>query len=145
MTLRSVQRWRRRLQDSGAEGLRSSGPVSLPRLSDRLFAVLEQEQELAKGPAAYGWPDRTWTLSRIKTLMDRHFHRSFTLSGIAQMLRRNTWEPADRSTAAALVAWLVFVDESGFPRRIPAAWPARNSGRTSRARKIARTREFRPP
>jgi hypothetical protein len=34
-----------------------------------LFAVLERE--LAKGPVAHGWPDQTWTLSRIKTLIGR--------------------------------------------------------------------------
>jgi hypothetical protein len=43
------------------------GPASRPKLSEALFAVLEQE--LARGPVAHGWPDQTWTLARIKTLM----------------------------------------------------------------------------
>lgn len=47
----------------------SKGPVSRPILSDELFAVLEQE--LAKGPVAHGWPDQTWTLARIATLIGR--------------------------------------------------------------------------
>ncbi|MFJ9915771.1 transposase [Actinacidiphila glaucinigra] len=98
VSVRSVQRWRRAWQDAGTEGLRSSGPVFLPKLSDRLFAVLEEE--LAKGPVAHGWPDQTWTLSRIKTLIGRRFHKSFTLSGIALMLRRHGWShqvPARRA------------------------------------------------
>ncbi|TXS70720.1 hypothetical protein EAO69_24230 [Streptomyces sp. me109] len=43
---------------------------------------------LAKGPVAHGWPDPTWTLARIKTLMGRRFHKSMTLSVIAQMMRK---------------------------------------------------------
>ncbi|GGW87556.1 hypothetical protein GCM10010320_81260 [Streptomyces caelestis] len=43
----------------------------MPLLSDELFTVLEQE--LAKGPVAHGWPDQTWTLSRIKALVGRRF------------------------------------------------------------------------
>src|SRR3954470_23594619 len=73
VSVRSVQRWRRAWHDAGAEGLRSAGPVSLPKLSEPLFAVLEQE--LAKGPVAHGWPDQTWTLARIKTLIGRRFHK----------------------------------------------------------------------
>ncbi|MCQ4205615.1 winged helix-turn-helix domain-containing protein [Streptomyces longispororuber] len=34
-------------------------------------------------------PDQTWTLARIRTLIGRRFHKSFTLSGIAKMLRRH--------------------------------------------------------
>lgn len=136
VSVRSVQRWRRAWKDVGAEGLRSAGPVSTPKLSDRLFAVLEVE--LAKGAVAHGWPDQTWTLARIKTLIGRRFHKSFTLSGISLMLRRHGWshqvpakraverdeaaaavagegDPAIRgSTAAALDAYLVFEDEAGF-------------------------------
>ncbi|MER6564183.1 helix-turn-helix domain-containing protein [Streptomyces sp. NPDC001027] len=63
-SVRSVQRWRRAWHDAGAEGLRSAGPVCVPKLSEALFAVLEQE--LAKGPVAHGWPDQTWTLARVK-------------------------------------------------------------------------------
>lgn len=78
---------RRAWQDVGAEGLRSAGLVSTPKLSDTLFAVLEAE--LAKGAVTHGWPDQTWTLARIKTLIGRRFHKSFTLSGISQMLQRH--------------------------------------------------------
>ncbi|AEY93230.1 IS630 family transposase [Streptomyces hygroscopicus subsp. jinggangensis 5008] len=61
--------------------------MSRPKLSEALFTVLEQE--LAKGPVAHGWPDQTWTLARIKTLIGRRFHKSMTLSAIARMLHRH--------------------------------------------------------
>jgi transposase len=106
----SVQRWRRAWQHDGAAGVRSKGPASLAKLSDALFAVLEKE--LDKGPVAHGWPDQTWTLSRIKTLIGRGFHKSLTLSGISQMLRRHGWShqvPAKRATVrddAAVAGWV---------------------------------------
>ncbi|MEU1480891.1 winged helix-turn-helix domain-containing protein [Streptomyces sp. NPDC005760] len=87
VSVRSVQRWRRVWDDDGERALASKGPASRPRLSEALFAVLEQE--LAKGPVAHGWPDRTWTLSRIEMLIGRRFHKSMTLSSIARMLHRH--------------------------------------------------------
>jgi transposase len=79
-------------------------------LSDSLFAVLEEE--LSKGPVAHGWRDQRWTLSRIKTLIGRRFHKSMTLSGISQMLRRHGWShqvPARRAVErdeAAVAGWV---------------------------------------
>ena len=109
VSVRSVQRWRKAWTQDGPRALASKGPASLPLLSDELFAVLERE--LAKGPVAHGWPDQTWTLSRIKTLIGRRFHKSYTDQGCrrpAQAARlelpgprpagdgagRDTWWPA---------------------------------------------------
>jgi transposase len=78
VSVRSVQRWRRSWRGRGAEGLQSRGPASHPKLNDALFAVLEEE--LARGPVAHGWPDRSWTLARIKTLIGRRFHKTMTRS-----------------------------------------------------------------
>jgi catechol 2,3-dioxygenase-like lactoylglutathione lyase family enzyme len=101
------------------------------------------ERELDKGPVAHGWPDQTWTLSRIKTLIGRRFHKSYTIQGVAALLKRHGWTcqvPARRAlerdeesggrlgegdlaargrTAAALDAWLVFEDEAGFSMTPP--------------------------
>jgi transposase-like protein len=52
VSVRSVQRWRRVWAKGGPRALRSQGPASLPRLSEKQFAQLEAE--LAKGPAAHG-------------------------------------------------------------------------------------------
>nr|WP_274914827.1 winged helix-turn-helix domain-containing protein [Streptomyces sp. WZ-12] len=89
VSVRSVQRWRGVWREAGQDAVRSRGPASRPKLNEALFAVLEEE--LAKGPAAHGWPDQRWTLARIKTLIGRRFHKSMTLSGISQMLRRHGW------------------------------------------------------
>ncbi|MDX2939635.1 helix-turn-helix domain-containing protein, partial [Streptomyces ipomoeae] len=59
VSVRSVQRWHQAWEHGGTPALESRGPASRPKLSEALFAVLEQE--LAKGPAAHGWPDQTWT------------------------------------------------------------------------------------
>jgi len=111
-----VQRWRRDWQDTGTTDFARSGPASLPKLSDALFAVLEQE--LDEGPVTHGWPDQTWTLSRIKTLIGRRFHKSFTLSGISQMLRRHGWShqvPARRAVER---------DEQAVAGWVKGTWPS---------------------
>lgn len=87
VSLRSVRRWRRAWQDGGPSALHSRGSAARPTLSEDLVAVLEAE--LSKGPVAHGWPNQTWTLERIKTLIGRRFHKSMTLSATAQMLHRH--------------------------------------------------------
>ncbi|WP_328930041.1 winged helix-turn-helix domain-containing protein [Streptomyces sp. NBC_00190] len=110
VSVRSVQRWRRAWREAGQDAVRSRGPASRPKLNKMLFAVLEEE--LAKGPVAHGWPDQRWTLARIKTLIGRRFHKSMTLSGISQMLRRHGWShqvPARRAVErdeAAVAGWV---------------------------------------
>ncbi|MFC6937637.1 winged helix-turn-helix domain-containing protein [Actinomadura yumaensis] len=71
------------------------------------MAALEAEPD--KGPMAHGWPDQIWTLSRIQTLIGRGFHKTVSLAGICQMLRRHGWShqaPARRAVERddALVA-----------------------------------------
>ncbi|MGW0774757.1 IS630 family transposase [Streptomyces sp. NPDC002835] len=161
VSVRSVQRWRRAWSQDGPRALASRGPASLPLLSDELFAVLEQE--LAKGPVAHGWPDQTWTLSRIKTLIGRRFHKSYTVQGVAALLNRHGWScqiPARRAverdeaavrlgkgdlaergrTVAALDAWLVFEDEAGFSMTPPTTRTWSRRGRTPVVRVRGRSR-----
>ncbi|GAA2651368.1 hypothetical protein GCM10010400_03410 [Streptomyces aculeolatus] len=79
-------------------------------LSDELFTVLERG--LAMGAVAHGWPDQTWTLSRIKILIGRRFHKSYTVQGVAALLRRHGWScqvPARRAmerNEAAVAGWV---------------------------------------
>jgi transposase len=77
VSVRSVQRWRQVWAEDGPRALRSQGAASLPRLSEEQFAQLEAE--LAKGPAAHGWEDQRWTLQRIKTVIGRRFHLTYTI------------------------------------------------------------------
>lgn len=79
-------------------------------LSDAQFAVLEHE--LARGALAHGWPDQTWTLARIKTVIGRRFHLSYTVQGVSLLLHRHGWSwqvPARRAVErdpAAVAAWV---------------------------------------
>lgn len=144
--------------------LRSAGSASLPRLSEAQFAVLDAE--LAKGPVAHGWPDQRWPLSRIKTVIGRRFHKSYTLQGVRKLLIRHgfscqvpvrraverdedqvtgrvkeTWAPGG-NLAAALDAWIVFEDESGLSMTPPTArtWARRGHTPVIRVRSRSRRR-----
>ncbi|MFI8187195.1 winged helix-turn-helix domain-containing protein [Actinacidiphila glaucinigra] len=110
VSVRSVQRWRNAWSAGGPRALASKGPASLPLLRDELFAVLETELDM--GPVAHGWPDQTWTLSRIKTLIGRRFHKTYTIQGVAALLKRHGWTcqvPARRAVErdeAAVAGWV---------------------------------------
>lgn len=70
----------------------------MPRLSEKQFTQLEAE--LAKGPTAHGWQDQRWTLGRIKTVIGRRFHLTYTIQGVRKLLVRNGWScqvPARRA------------------------------------------------
>ncbi|MEU0187483.1 winged helix-turn-helix domain-containing protein [Streptomyces sp. NPDC006207] len=86
-------------------GLDGTGLAAAPQI-----AVLETE--LDKGPVARGWPDQTWTLSRIKTLIGRRFHKTYTIQGVAALLKRNGWtcqvaaRRAVERDEAAVASWV---------------------------------------
>nr|WP_225881980.1 helix-turn-helix domain-containing protein [Streptomyces aureocirculatus] len=50
VSVRSVQRWHRSWQHDGQRAWRSKGPASRPKLSEELFAVLEQERDKGRRP-----------------------------------------------------------------------------------------------
>jgi transposase len=114
--VRSVQRWRAAWETGGEAALVSKGPPNRPQLSDEQFAVLEVELE--RGPAAHGWPDQKWTLGRIKTVIGRRFHKSYTVQGVHYLLRRHGWSyqvPTRRAVErdeAAIAGWI----KEGWPR-----------------------------
>ncbi|WP_435862528.1 IS630 family transposase [Streptomyces phaeochromogenes] len=163
VSVRSVQRWRRSWDRGGPRALRSAGSASPPRLSEVQFAQLEAE--LARGLVAHGWPDQRWTLSRVKTVIGRRFHKSYTLQGVRKLLIRHGFSrqvPVRRAverddeairlgegdlaaggrTAAALDAWIVFEDESGFSMTPPIArtWARRGCTPVIRVRGRSRRR-----
>lgn len=124
VSARPVQRWRRAWRDGSQQALQPSGSPGQPRLSETLFAVLEQE--LDKGPVAHGWPDQTWTLARSKTLIGRRFHKSITLSAIAQMPHRHGWShqvPARRALER---------DEEAITGWVKETWPCAAIGPANR-------------
>ncbi|MEO3764604.1 winged helix-turn-helix domain-containing protein [Streptomyces sp. B8F3] len=131
VSVRSVQRWRRFWAQGGVRALASKGPASLPLLSDELFTVLEGE--LAKGAVAHGWPDQTWTLSRIKTLIGRRFHKSYTVQVVAALLKGHGWScqvPARREVErneAAVAGWVkeIWPHVEGPRRRSTPGWSSK--------------------
>ncbi|MFD6329453.1 winged helix-turn-helix domain-containing protein [Streptomyces niveus] len=106
---RSVERWRRAWHEGGDAGLVSKGSLGRPRLSDAQIARLARELE--RGPLVHGWADQRWTLARIKTLIGRLFHVSYTAEGTWRMLKRHGWswqQPARRAIErddAAVEVW----------------------------------------
>jgi transposase len=95
---RSVERWRRAWRERGEAGVQSKGSPGRSRFGPALIARLERELE--RGPLAHGWADQRWTLARIKTLIGRLFHVSYTVEGAWRLLRRHGWswqQPARRA------------------------------------------------
>ncbi|ALO11705.1 Putative transposase [Streptomyces venezuelae] len=117
-------------EEGGPRALRSQGLASPPRLSGKQFAQLEAE--LAKGPAAHGWEDQRWTLSRVKTVIGRRFHLTYTVQGVRNLLVRNGWScqvPARRVMERddAVAGWVKEVSPCAEDSRRPVepGWSSR--------------------
>ncbi|MBB4789547.1 transposase [Streptomyces nodosus] len=55
------------------------------------------ERELERGPLAHGWADQRWTLARIRTLIGRLFHVSYTVEGTWRLLKHGwSWQQPTR-------------------------------------------------
>jgi len=92
VSTKSAYQWRRRWKAGGQAALVSKGPSGAAcRLSDRQLDRLRTE--LARGPAAHGWPDQRWTLARVSTLIGRLFHVRYTLRGTSYLLHRMGYSP----------------------------------------------------
>ncbi|MFG2919873.1 winged helix-turn-helix domain-containing protein [Kitasatospora sp. NPDC048298] len=109
VSVRSVERWRRQWREGGAAGIASKGSPGRPKLSDA--QIVRLERELERGPLAHGWDDQRWTLARVKTLIGRLFHVSYTVEGTWVLLKRRGWswkQPAHRAIErddAAVELW----------------------------------------
>ncbi|MFJ4867955.1 winged helix-turn-helix domain-containing protein [Streptomyces sp. NPDC088757] len=109
ISVRSVERWRRAWRELGETGVLSKGSPGRPRLSEAQMARLARELE--RGPLAHGWADQRWTLARIKSLIGRLFHVSYTVEGTWRLLKRHGWswqQPARRAIErddAAVEVW----------------------------------------
>ncbi|WP_434098217.1 IS630 family transposase [Streptomyces mirabilis] len=143
MSERSVERWRRQWREGGAAGVVSEGSPGRPRLSDKQITRLERELE--RGPLAHGWVDQRWILGRVKNLIGRLFHVSYTVEGTWRLFMRHGWSwqqpthraierdddavelwkkgglAAGKSIAAACGGWIVFEDEAGQSMTPPRA------------------------
>src|ERR1700755_2938173 len=86
----SVNRWRRALAAGGREALASKGAGGAQcKLSPA--QVAELEAVLEEGPAAAGYADQCWTLSRVAEQCWRRFEVEYTLAGMDVLLHRIGW------------------------------------------------------
>ncbi|WP_251021980.1 winged helix-turn-helix domain-containing protein [Streptomyces sp. ISL-10] len=46
------------------------------------------------GPVPHGWPDQRWISARVKILIGRRFHKSYTVQGMRKPLIRHGFFPA---------------------------------------------------
>jgi transposase len=87
----SVRRWRDAVGQHAEAGLNAKPHPggSQPKLRldqrQRLVALLSQ------GARAHGFRNELWTLTRIATVIDRHFGVTYCPSGVWHLLRRLGW------------------------------------------------------
>ena len=86
---RSVEWWRRAWREHGEPGVLSKGSPGRARLDAGQLARLERVLE--RGPLAHGWIDQRWTLVRVKSLIGRVFHISYTAEGTWRLHKRHGW------------------------------------------------------
>src|SRR5690349_1046729 len=93
--------WRRAWAAGGDAALASKGPSRPDRvLSEAQVAKLVAK--LKQGPAAAGWAEvQRWTLSRVRTLIGRMFHKTVALSTAWYVLHRAGFTPQQPITRAA--------------------------------------------
>ncbi|MEU4728900.1 winged helix-turn-helix domain-containing protein [Streptomyces sp. NPDC023588] len=133
ISVRSVERWRLAWRELGQTGVLSKGSPGRPRLSEAQMARLARELE--RGPLAHGWADQRGTLARIKSLIGRLFHVSYTVEGTWRLLKRHGWswqQPARRAIErddAAVEVW----QKETWPRVRGPRWSA-VPGSSSRTR-----------
>jgi transposase len=108
---RSVYQWRRAWASGGWEAPFSQGAPGYdcrlhPGLQFNLAAWLEE------GPAAHGWTDdQVWTAARVRTLIGRKFHISYSVSGVTRLLHRMGYSvqmparPAAERDEDTITAW----------------------------------------
>jgi transposase len=133
---KSVYQWRRAWASGGREALRSQGP---PGYDCRLGPALQAKLAvwLEEGPAAHGWmDDQVWTAARVRTLIGRKFHITYSVSGVPRLLHRMGYSvqmparPAAERDEGAIIAWREVTWQEVKPR---GRRPARSSAsRTKR-------------
>ncbi|MFE6098106.1 winged helix-turn-helix domain-containing protein [Streptomyces massasporeus] len=96
---------------------------------------------MERGPLVHGWAEQRWTLARVKTLIGRLFHVSYTMEGTWRLLKRHGWswqQPTRRAIErddAAVELW----KQEVWPR-VRAVRRRVTAGSSSRMRPASRGR-----
>jgi transposase len=112
----SANRWRRALAAGGRPALASRGAGGA-RCKLTPAQVAELEEVLDAGPAARGYADQCWTLSRVAEQVWQRFGVEYTLAGMDVLLHRAGWSvqvPARRAAER---------DEDKIARWREGTWP----------------------
>lgn len=101
VSTKSAYTWRRAWAAGGEQALASKGPSGPARVLSEA-QVVRLVATLQDGPAAAGWvEDQRWTLSRVRTLIGRMFHKTVALSTVWYVLRRAGFTPQQPTCRAA--------------------------------------------
>jgi transposase len=93
VSTKSAYTWRRVWAAGGEQALASKGPSGPDRVLSEA-QVTKLIATLHEGAAAAGWDeDQRWTLSRVRTLIGRMFHKTVALSTVWYVLRRAGFTP----------------------------------------------------
>ena len=133
----SANRWRRALACGGREALASKGAAGA-QCKVTPAQVAELEAVLEEGPAACGYADQCWTLSRVAEQAWQRFGVEYTLAGMAVLLHRLGWSvqvPARRAAErdeGKIARWR----EDTWPviKARRRTWAPGSAGKTSPAR-----------
>jgi len=95
----SVGRWREQLEREGQAGLRQAGRAGRPpKLSAE--QLLQLEEELVRGPRAWGYVTELWTTQRVADVIQRRFGVRYHRDHVGRVLGQMRWScqrPAGRA------------------------------------------------
>jgi len=86
----SVGRWREQLDREGLVGLKKAGRAGRPA---KLTAeqLLHLEEELVRGPRAWGYTTELWTTQRVADVIQRRFRVRYHRDHVGRVLAQMRW------------------------------------------------------
>jgi transposase len=86
----SVGRWRQQLEREGLTGLKKAARAGRPA---KLTAeqLLHLEEELVRGPRAWGYTTELWTTQRVADLIQRRFGVRYHRDHVGRVLAQMEW------------------------------------------------------
>ena len=86
----SVGRWQQQLERQGVAGLKKAGRAGRPaKLSAE--QLLRLEEELVRGPRAWGYTTELWTTQRVADLIQRRFRVRYHRDHVGRVLAQLGW------------------------------------------------------
>jgi transposase len=86
----SVGRWQQHLDREGLAGLKKAGRAGRPAKM-RVEQLLRLEEELVRGPRAWGYTTELWTTQRVADLIQRRFRVRYHRDHVGRVLAQMGW------------------------------------------------------